>query len=180
MFIPKGGTMTSTLLLNASFEPLTVLSWKRAMLLVLDERAEVVVADEDDPVRSQFQSFPRPLVIRLIAYVKIPYRAKVALNKRNLYSRDGGQCQYCGEQIGMTSATIDHIVPRSRGGKNIWENVCLACDDCNYTKGSHLLSELGWTLRTEPRVPRREGRHILVGLVAHETWSPYLTASALA
>jgi 5-methylcytosine-specific restriction endonuclease McrA len=170
----------ATLLLNASYEPLTVLSLKRAMLLVLDERAEVVVADEDDPVRSPSCSFPRPIVIRLIAYVKIPYRAKVALNKRNLYSRDGGICQYCGDKIGMSAATIDHVTPRSRGGKNTWENVCLACGPCNYEKGDRLLSEIGWETLTRPSVPRREGKHILVGLVAHESWAEYLTPVALA
>ena len=170
----------ATLLLNASYEPLCVLSLKRAMLLVLDERAEVVVADEDDPVRSPSTSFPRPLVIRLIAYAKIPYRAKVALNKRNLYARDGGECQYCGKHMGMSSATIDHILPRSRGGRNVWENVCLACDDCNYRKGDRLLSELGWELRKQPQVPRREGTHILVGLAAHDSWGPYLTPAAVA
>lgn len=165
------------LLLNATYEPLCVVSLKRAMVLVLQEKADVLEEDDGEPVRSATQEFVRPKVLRLRYFVKIPYRAKVALNKRNLYQRDGGECQYCGKSVGMTSATIDHIIPRSRGGTNDWENVCLCCPDCNFAKGHKLLSEIGWTLRSTPRTPRREGRHILVGVVAHETWTPYLAAA---
>lgn len=168
--------MGSTLLLNASFEPLAVLSWKRAMVLVMDDRAEVIVGDEEDPIRTPSTTFPRPVVIRLIAYVKIPWRAKVALNKRNLYARDKGKCQYCLKDVGLHSATIDHIVPRARGGKNEWTNVALACGDCNWKKGDRLLENTDMVLHTTPTVPRREGKEILVGVKANPAWSDYLLA----
>lgn len=166
--------MTHVLLLNASYTPLTVLHWQRAVVLVLDGRAEIVEVDEENPIRSASAEWPRPLVIRLLAMVKIPFSARVALNKRNLYSRDDGICSYCERTVGLTSATIDHVQPRSRGGKNTWMNVVLACGKCNYEKGSQTLAELGWTLRKEPHVPRREGKHVVLGVVPNDAWATYL------
>jgi 5-methylcytosine-specific restriction endonuclease McrA len=170
--------MTHVLLLNATYEPLCVLPLKRAMVLILQEKADVLVEDEDEePVRSPSVEFFRPKVIRLRYMVRIPYRAKVALNKKNLYSRDGGQCQYCAKHVGITSGTIDHVHPRSRGGKNVWENVVLACGDCNWSKGDRLISELGWTLLKEPHVPKRQGSHIILGVMMDPAWEDYLAAA---
>jgi 5-methylcytosine-specific restriction endonuclease McrA len=166
----------SVLLLNASYEPLCVLPLKRAMVLVLQEKADVLVEDDEEPVRSAYEEFFRPKVIRLRYMVKIPYRAKVALNKKNLYSRDKGVCQYCSKHIGITAGTIDHVIPRSRGGLNVWENVALACGPCNYSKGDRLLSELGWKLIKQPHVPKRQGSHIIVGVTMDPTWESYLAA----
>lgn len=168
----------TVLLLNATYEPLCVITLKRAMVLILQEKADVLVEDEDgEPVRSPSVEFFRPKVLRLRYMVKIPYRAKVALNKKNLYSRDHGTCQYCGKHMGMTSATIDHVIPRSRGGKNTWENVVLACGPCNYTKGDRLLADLGWELRKVPHVPKRQGAHIILGVQMDPTWESYLAVA---
>jgi 5-methylcytosine-specific restriction endonuclease McrA len=167
----------TVLLLNATYEPLCVVPLKRAMILVLQEKADVIEADEDEePVRSATAEWLRPKVIRLRYMVKIPYRAKVALNKKNLYARDGGQCQYCAKHMGMSSATIDHVHPRSKGGRNVWENVALACGDCNYTKGDRTLDDIGWSLLKKPHVPKRQGSHILIGLAMDPTWESYLLA----
>lgn len=166
--------MSATLLLNADYQALAVISWKRAMILVMDDRAEVIVGDEDDPVRSPSISLPRPVVVRLIAYAKIPWTARVALNKRNLYSRDKGKCQYCLSDIGIHSATIDHVIPRARGGQNNWLNVVLACGKCNFAKGDKLLENLDMTLHTTPTVPRREGGQILIGMTVNPLWEQFL------
>lgn len=161
--------MRSVLLLNASYEPLRVLSMKRAVVLVLQEKAEIVEAGEE-PVRSASFTMTLPKVIRLRYYVKIPYRAKVALNRKALIARDKGVCQYCGGH----GSTIDHIHPRSKGGRHEWTNVALACVACNAAKGDRLLSELGWTLLSKPEVPRVDS-HLVIGITTIDpAWEPHL------
>jgi 5-methylcytosine-specific restriction endonuclease McrA len=160
----------NVLLLNASYEPLKVVSWHRAVVMVLQEKADVVEADDGEPVRSATFSMPMPIVIRLRYFVKIPYKAKVALNRRNLSLRDKGTCQYCGNN----GTTIDHIVPRSRGGCHEWTNVTLACSPCNFKKGDRLLSELGWALTSKPEVPR-VSTHLIIGIgTIDPLWEPHL------
>lgn len=166
----------TTLCLNASMEPMTVLPLERAMILILDQKADILEEDHGNPVRSAHKEFARPLVIRMRTYINIPWGARVALNKKNLYTRDKGECQYCGKPVGISGATIDHIIPRSRGGSNAWTNTCLCCSRCNWNKGDKLLSELGWELRSTPRVPQRRGRHILVGASENPAWEQYLAA----
>lgn len=161
--------MKSVLLLNASWEPLRVIPLKRAVVLVLQEKAEVVEAGEEE-VRSSYFSMPLPSVVRLKYFVKIPFRAKVALNRRTLISRDKGICQYCGGH----GSTIDHIVPRSRGGTHEWTNVALACGPCNSQKRDKLLSEIGWTLLNKPAVPHVR-THIVLGIgTLDPSWEPHL------
>lgn len=157
------------LLLNASYEPLRVLGLARAVCLVLAEKAEVITAGEE-PVRSASFEMPTPKVIRLRYYVKIPYRAKVALNRKSLMARDNSTCQYCGK----AGNTIDHITPRARGGRHEWTNVVCACGPCNQKKGHRLLSELGWSLNMTPDVPR-VATHLIVGIGTIEPeWEPHL------
>lgn len=160
----------NVLLLNASYEPLKVVSWHRAVVMVLQEKADVIEADDEEPVRSANFSMPMPIVIRLRYFVKIPYKAKVALNRRNLALRDKGLCQYCDRP----GNTIDHIVPRSRGGQHEWTNVALACSPCNFKKGDRLLSELDWTLNSKPEVPR-VSTHLIIGVgTIDPAWEPHL------
>lgn len=161
--------MRSVLLLNADYLPLRVVPLKRAVVLVLQHKAEVIEAGEE-PVRSASFEMPMPSVIRLTYYVKIPYRAKVALNRKSLIARDQGLCGYCRKH----GSTIDHIHPRSRGGRHEWTNVTLACGPCNQKKGDKLLSELGWPLHNKPEVPRVTS-HILVGLAELDpAWAAHL------
>ena len=143
------------LLLNASYEPLTVVSWKRAMTLVLAGRAEMVEQDGDRVVRSAGGSeFPLPNVVRLMQMVSFAgMRSKGAprFSKAGLNVRDERVCQVrgCGER----GTTVDHVVARSRGGDTSWENCVLMCRDHNSAKGDLSLDQLGWSLKRRPRAP---------------------------
>lgn len=158
-----------TLLLNASYEPLTVISVHRAVVLVLADKADLVAAGEGH-FRSPSTSVPTPSAIRLRGYVRVPYRSTLPLNRRNLLARDGGRCAYCSHR----GDTVDHVVPRSRGGEHVWTNVVAACQPCNGHKGDRLLHELGWALRTTPAAPKGWS-WMLVGVgTTDPAWSEWL------
>jgi len=162
-----------TLLLNASFEPLCVVPMKRAVVLVLAEKAEILEA-ANGLVRSASTAVPVPSVIRLTTYVRVPYRARLPLTRRALLARDSHRCAYCSR----SADTIDHVVPRSRHGRHEWENVVAACRVCNGRKGDRLLAELGWALRATPTVPRGT-RWLVVGVGRIDpAWEPYLAQAA--
>ncbi|MDF0529671.1 HNH endonuclease [Tsukamurella sp. 8F] len=164
------------LLLNATYEPLTAISMRRAIVLMLRDRADVVHDDPNGPlIHSADRSLSVPSVIRLRTYVRVPYRATVPLTRAALMHRDKSRCGYCGGK----ADTIDHVQPRSRGGGHTWENCVACCAPCNHKKADKLLSELGWKLRIEPRAP--QGRHWrLLSSVkeVHPTWCPYLDMGA--
>lgn len=168
----------SVLLLNASFEPLSVITARRALVLVLAGKAEMVEGSGDE-VRSASASHPVPAVVRLRSMVKLPFRRAVPLNRRTLRARDGGRCQVSG--CHRAGATVDHLVPRSRGGGHTWENTVLMCQQHNRIKRDRLISELGWRLRAEPRAPRGPW---LVLRYPHQAeampaaWVPYVGAGA--
>lgn len=167
----------SVLVLNASYEPLTVVTLRRAVCLVLSGRAELVEEEEGRLIRAAggFEVVA-PAVVRLIQMVKVPFRATAPLNRRTLAARDGGRCQRVG--CDRTGNTIDHVVPRSRGGGHTWENVTLMCGRCNAMKDDRLLSEMGWKLKSPPRAPR--GTLVLVAAASARhapAWAPYLVAS---
>jgi 5-methylcytosine-specific restriction endonuclease McrA len=160
--------MNAVLLLNASWEPLRVITMRRAVLLVLAEKAEIVT-QSDREVRSASLALPAPSVIRLRYFVRVPYRARVPLSRRALVARDAGRCQYCGSH----GSTIDHVVPRSRGGGHEWSNVVLACQPCNHRKGDRLLTELGWHLPRKPVAPKVRA-HLVIGVAVAPEWEPHL------
>jgi 5-methylcytosine-specific restriction endonuclease McrA len=164
------------LLLNATYEPLTAISSRRAIVLMLRERADVVHDDPDGPlIHSADRCLSVPTVIRLRSYVRVPYRAQVPMTRAALMHRDRHRCGYCGDK----ADTIDHVLPRSRGGLHSWENCVACCADCNHRKADHLLSDLGWKLRVELRAPK--GRHWrLLSTVkdVDPTWSQYLDMDA--
>ncbi len=168
--------MTGVLVLNASFEPLHVVSVRRALLLLLKEKAELIEAAEQT-LRAPEQEFPWPLVIRLVTYVRIPSRLTLPLNRRTVFMRDEFTCQYCGRQPGRAHLTLDHIMPRSRGGALTWENVVAACSPCNQRKGSRLLSECGMLLRRPPFRPRFLAVALMGEAATHEIWAKYLPAA---
>lgn len=160
------------LLLNATFEPLTALPLRRAVVLMVCGKAEVV---HDDPsgmsLHSATASVSVPSVIRLCRYVRVPYRAKVPLTRAGVMFRDHYRCVYCGSR----AETIDHVIPRSRAGQHSWQNCVASCAKCNHRKAAKLLSELGWTLPRTPAAPR--GPHWrLLATVKHADplWLPYL------
>lgn len=150
--IPRAATDLNAprvLVLNASYEPLHVTSAKRAITLVQYGVAEVL-EDSQDVVRSPSTVLPVPSVIRLRRYVRRPRVHPVPFNRRNVLRRDGFICQYCG---GVDELTLDHVMPRSRGGRHNWENVVTACRDCNQKKGNRTPEEAGMRLYSRPHAP---------------------------
>jgi 5-methylcytosine-specific restriction endonuclease McrA len=161
--------VSRALILNASYEPLCVVSTRRALLLVLDAKAELVHAT-DREFHSERVAFPEPSVVRLAHYVKVPYQARIALNRRAVFARDGHRCQYCG----ASAENIDHVIPRSRGGPHAWDNVVAACRPCNSRKRDRLLEESGMKLRRKPSAPRKRTWILVAGGGVRADWEPYL------
>jgi 5-methylcytosine-specific restriction endonuclease McrA len=158
------------LLLNASFEPLRVIPARRAVLLLLSGKAEPVASGEQPAYfRSATQVIEIPAVVRLTYQVRIPYRATAPLTRRALLARDEKTCQYCFQP----GNTIDHVVPRARGGQHCWENVVAACNRCNATKDDRLLEEIGWSLRFKPYAPRA-WFYVVFTFQLDPAWAPYL------
>lgn len=133
---PTAGS--GALVLNATYEPLCVVSVRRAAILVLSAKA-VCVADGEGILHSARNALPVPSVVRLTRYVRVPYRTHVGLSRRAVFARDGWRCAYCRGP----AETIDHVFPRSRGGRHAWENVVAACARCNHTKGDKTPAEPG-------------------------------------
>lgn len=162
--------MSRALVLNATYEPLAVVSSRRAVVLVIEQKADLVHAS-DEQWSSERASVEVPSVIRLRYYVKVPYRRRAALTRRAVFLRDGSGCQYCGRK----ADNIDHVVPRSRGGQHVWENVVASCATCNARKRDRMLEETSMRLRRRPEAPHHlSWVTVTVGHVpAH--WTPYLS-----
>ncbi len=161
--------MSRALILNATYEPLGVVSERRALILVLNSRA-VMIEDSGNVVHFTGGQMALPSVIRLTKFIRVPYRHSVPLSRRAIFARDGGRCVYCT----ATATSIDHVVPRSRGGGHSWENVVSACHKCNHLKADRQLKELGWRLRTAPREPIGTAWRILgIGRTDYR-WLQYL------
>ena len=161
--------MGRALVLNGSYEPLGVVNARRALVLVLDEKADVL-HHSGEQLRSQCLVVDVPSVIRLRYVVKVPYQRRVTLSRRAVLHRDGSRCQYCGKD----ADSIDHVVPRSRGGTHTWENVVAACRRCNLAKGSRLVSETTMVLRRPPVQPRQLSWLLITLDRIPEHWKPYL------
>lgn len=138
------------LILNASYEPLHVCSVKRAVNLLMHDVVERV-ADSGKVLRTPSTLFPVPSVVRLKRYVRRPHRQRVAFNRRNVLRRDDQRCQYCGERA--HDLTLDHVLPRSRGGPTSWENVVACCRPCNARKRDRTPEEARMALRRQPSAP---------------------------
>jgi len=160
------------LLLNVTYEPLTTVGLRRAVCLVLGGKAEVVHDDAGGAVlHAATVVLATPSVIRLSRYVRVPHRNRVPLTRAALMRRDNYRCAYCGRR----AETIDHVIPRSRGGQHAWENCVASCTICNHRKADRLLDELGWTLAVLPAVPR--GAHWRLVGAQHDgdpQWAAYL------
>jgi 5-methylcytosine-specific restriction endonuclease McrA len=164
--------VANALILNATYEPLCTVPQRRAIVLVLSQRA-VTLEEADAVLHSERLTLAAPSVVRLIRYVRIPHRnGGIPLTRRTVFARDGGRCVYCG----APATSVDHVVPRSRGGLHTWENVVSACRRCNHIKGDRQIGELGWRLRKQPTLPSGPAWRIL-GSGRHDPrWLPYLTA----
>src|SRR6266511_222792 len=141
--------MGRSLVLNATFEPLSVVAARRAIVLVLKEKAEML-ASNGMVFHSERLSIPAPAVVRLNYFVKVPYQARASLTRRAVFARDEWTCQYCGG----SAENVDHVIPRSRGGGHTWENVVAACRKCNARKENRTPEAVGLRLRRVPHAPR--------------------------
>jgi 5-methylcytosine-specific restriction endonuclease McrA len=169
--------MEKVLCLNVTYEPLRFIPIKRALLLLFKKKAEVV-SESDLAWHSERQTILIPSVVRLLKFVRLPNK-KVKLTKRALMVRDGGLCGYCGEKT--PKMNIDHIVPRSRGGKHTWTNVVWSCMPCNDRKADKMLSETGLTLRVKPYAPKDKMWLVLaVGKLEklEPAWEPFLALAS--
>ena len=158
------------LVLNSTYEPVNVCSTRRAVVLLLKEKAEVVETGRD-LIRSERATLVAPVVIRLRSYVRLPRAEKRRLSRRAILARDGFRCQYCGSARHLT---IDHVVPRSRGGPNSWENVVTSCAPCNVRKGACLPSEVGMSPSRKPRPPMPGDFVLASNRAVPDAWLPYL------
>ena len=166
--------MSRALVLNATYEPLCVVPARRAVVLVLAEKADIV-HETDRRLHSERLTVSVPSVVRLRYFVKVPFERTAALSRRAVFHRDGGRCQYCGS----SADSIDHVVPRSRGGAHAWDNVVAACRRCNASNGDRLLSETGMRLGTLPRAPRELSWVLVAVNEVPEPWHQYLEPSRL-
>jgi 5-methylcytosine-specific restriction endonuclease McrA len=162
-------TVGNALVLNATYEPLCVVSVRRATILVLTSKA-VCVTDGEGVLHSVRAVLPVPSVVRLTRYVRVPYRTHIGLSRRAIFARDGGRCAYCRGP----AETIDHVVPRSRGGEHAWDNVVAACARCNHGKGDKTPAELGWRLHSNPAAPKGTAWRVLGHRVPDPRWSDWL------
>jgi 5-methylcytosine-specific restriction endonuclease McrA len=162
-------TRGRVLVLNASYEPLNVCTVRRALVLLLKEKAEVL-EHGDGVLRSETMRLDRPEVIRLVSFVRVPrdiHRRRIT--RKAVLARDGWTCQYCGSD--RPSLTVDHVIPRSRGGESVWENIVASCAPCNRKKGNRLPHEI------RMRNPRPPGPTVFIRIAAPRTpaaWEPYL------
>lgn len=163
-----------TLVLNAGYEPLAVVSFKRALVLVLSDKATVIEHVEGDPVWGNSGSYDRPAVIILSRYVRVPGARRVPVTRRGVLRRDAHRCAYCGK----AASTIDHVLPRSRGGKDTWENLVACCLRCNNVKGDRTPQEMAWELRLVPQAPRGTQWTVRGAERADPRWEPYLALAA--
>ena len=163
------------LVLNATFEPINVCTVRRAVVLLLKEKAEVVERSERT-LHSAYDSMTRPMVIRLVTYVRIPrdtHRRKIT--RRAVFARDGWMCQYCGSHSNLT---VDHVIPRSKGGTSSWENIVASCAPCNRRKGDRLPRQAGMHPKHTPRTPRAEIFIHVASPTIPAAWLQYLPQAA--
>jgi 5-methylcytosine-specific restriction endonuclease McrA len=173
----SGGSRWSggrVLVLNATYEPINVCSVRRATVLLLKHKAEVL-EHGDTELHWATGAIARPHVIRLVNYVRVPRdpnRRKIT--RRAVFARDDWTCQYCGAR---TTLTVDHVIPRSKGGRSTWDNIVASCAPCNRRKGDRLPNQINMHPRQAPRTPNA---HVFIQLASPTipaTWKPYLQAA---
>jgi 5-methylcytosine-specific restriction endonuclease McrA len=164
------------LVLNATYEPINVCTVRRAAVLVLKAKAEVIERT-DGELRSERLTLERPTVIRLITYVRVPRDAhRRKITRKAVLARDSWTCQYCGAR--KPGLTVDHVIPRSRGGKSVWENIVASCASCNRRKGNRLPREVRMHPRTRPTAP---GPTVFIRIASPTipiAWQQYLPQAA--
>jgi 5-methylcytosine-specific restriction endonuclease McrA len=164
-----------TLLLDSAWRPMKSISWQRAVVLDWEDRVDVL-AWHEEVVRTPSEELPLPSVVRLRQFLRF-LRPRVAFSRRNVYQRDGFACQYCGATPSLRQLTLDHVIPRSRGGATSWDNIVTACGECNRRKGSRTPTEARMPLRRPPWEPAGlpgQGAAMIGFEDVPESWLPYL------
>ena len=161
--------MSRALVLNATYEPLSVVSARRACILVLTGKADTV-HETDEEMRSEHLAFALPSVVRLRYFVRVPFGRRSALSRRGVFARDDNRCQYCGAR----AESIDHVLPKSRGGQHVWENVVACCRKCNAAKRDRLLPETTMRLARPPIEPPSGSWVTFAVSDVPRAWEPYL------
>jgi 5-methylcytosine-specific restriction endonuclease McrA len=157
------------LVLNVSYQPLCVVPVRRALVLALTQKAEVLHSN-GHVYRSEHLELAAPTVVRLNYFVKVPYRARASLSRRAVMVRDNYECQYCGR----AAENVDHVVPRSRGGPHTWENVVAACKSCNSRKENRSIDEVGYRLKRSPETPHESVWIVVAVESVDPSWEQYL------
>ncbi len=160
------------LVLNANFEPINVCTTRRAIILILDGKASLVMNGRGE-IKTVARVYPRPSIIRLEKMIKRP-RPTIRLSKKEILRRDNYVCQYCGQPSPIL--TVDHVIPRHLGGEYSWENLVAACPTCNHRKGSHTPEQVNMHLLRQPKAPPATvyylfGRHLSM----NQEWLPFIT-----
>ena len=170
----RGREVGRVLVLNATYEPINVCTVRRAIVLLLKDKAELIEHGEWQ-LHSATATLDRPVVIRLVSYVRIPrdtHRRKIT--RRAVFARDDWTCQYCGSRSNLT---VDHVVPRSKGGSSNWENIVASCAPCNRRKGNTLLGHSGMNLVREPRAPNPDVFIQVASPTIPAAWRTYLSVA---
>lgn len=168
---PRGRDVGRVLVLNATYEPVHVCSVRRAAVLLLKEKAEIVEHGSWE-LRSEHTQLPRPVVIRLVTFVLVPRDPRRRrITRRAVFARDGWSCQYCGSR---SSLTVDHVIPRSKGGDSSWENIVASCAPCNRRKADRLPAQVGMHPRRAPRLPSPNVFIAVATPTIPAAWRPWL------
>ncbi len=163
---------SAVLVLNQNYEPLNVCNARRAFVLVDRGKAEVLEHDEGGVIRTTNYIFPLPSVIRMIYMIKRP-RPQMRLSRREVFNRDRYTCQYCGKQT--RDLTLDHVLPRHRGGRHDWENLVSACKTCNHRKAGRTPREANMRLLNEPYAPKVTSYYVVYRyLDSQEGWRKFI------
>lgn len=164
-----------TLLLNSTYEPLRIISWQRAVILWFEEKVEILEEYNDFELTSMAINMKCPAVVRLFEYVN-GKKHRVKFSRINVFSRDNYMCQYCGAKPGTQNLTYDHVIPRSKGGKTVWDNIATCCIKCNGKKADRTPAEAKMTLRSKPTKPDWTPRQKLIVALPKtpDVWRDYL------
>jgi 5-methylcytosine-specific restriction endonuclease McrA len=168
--------MSHALVLNATFEPLHIVTWQRAMQLLFQGKVEVVEESERE-VRTVRLTIKVPAVLRLLQYVPLNRKKPIVrFSRANIFLRDRHQCQYCGHKFNKNQLTLDHVIPIVQGGRKCWENIVTACKPCNQRKGGRTPAQAGLHLVRKPRRPIwLPGASVQLGIaITPERWKIYL------
>ncbi|MBI4482860.1 MAG: HNH endonuclease [Acidobacteria bacterium] len=169
--------MEYTLVLNASYEPLNVVHWKKALTLLFQGKVEVV-AEHDREIRSVTFTVKLPSILRLLRFVKMEKRlGKVKFSRANIFLRDDDTCQYCGQKFCKEDLTFDHVIPAVQGGTKSWENIVTCCIGCNNKKGGRSPQEAGMHLIRRPKAPKWLPKTLTITIGIRnfpDSWRDYL------